>query len=38
MSENFRSKSVTLEDVEPRRLQKSNEGLFGDVNDRIKKK
>ena len=38
VSETFRPQSVTLEGVEPGRLQKPNEGLFGVVNGRIKEK
>lgn len=38
VSETFRPQSVTLEGVEPGRLQKPNEGLFGVVNGRIKGK
>lgn len=38
VSETFRPQSVTLGGVEPRKLQKPNEELFGVVNGRIKKK
>ena len=35
ISENLKPLSITLEDVDPGVLQKSNEGCFRDINDRI---